>query len=315
MRTLGIQIKRNTKLFFKDKGLFFTSLITPLILLVLYAAFLANVYEKSFIMTLSQGGTIDISHIDEGIIKGCVGGQLISSILAVSCITVAFCSNMLMVQDKISGAGRDYAITPVKSATLSLAYYISTIISTLIICLSATAFCLVYIAVIGFYFLCLGPDFSLEISDLLVLMCAIVFAFHIITVDHFSPKCDGVRLSLVQFVVAFILNTIIALIFESPIDVSKIEAGFLPLLYLGIMSSGVGYTFQILGQKNADPTVSSVLLSLESVFGVIGAAIILEEQMTEREYIGCAIVFVAILISQVDFIDLIKQAKSKQKEN
>lgn len=166
---------------------------------------------------------------------------------------------------------------------------------------------------LGFYFLCLGPEFSIELSDLLVLICAVIFAFHIITVDHFSPKCDGVRLSLVQFVVAFILNTVIALIFESPIDISAIGNGFLPLLYLGIMSSGVGYTFQILGQKNADPTVSSVLLSLESVFGVVGGAIMLGEQMSLREYIGCAIVFIAILISQIDFIDLIKKAFSKKK--
>ena len=79
------------------------------------------------------------------------------------------------------------------------------------------------------------------------------------------------------------------------------------------MSSGVGYTFQILGQKNADPTVSSVLLSLESVFGVVGGAIMLGEQMSLREYIGCAIVFIAILISQIDFIDLIKKAFSKKK--
>ena len=171
------------------------------------------------------------------------------------------------------------------------------------------------IAVLGFYFLCLGPEFSIELSDLLVLVCAVIFAFHIITVDHFSPKCDGVRLSLVQFVVAFILNTVIALIFESPIDISAIGNGFLPLLYLGIMSSGVGYTFQILGQKNADPTVSSVLLSLDSVFGVVGGAIMLGEQMSVREYIGCAIVFIAILISQIDFIELIKKVISKKEVN
>ena len=131
MKTLKALIKRNTKLFFKDKGLFFTSLITPLILLVLYATFLANVYEDSFIMALSADGAVDISYIDNDIIKGCVGGQLISSILAVSCVTVAFCSNMLMVQDKFSGAKRDFLVSPVRSSTLSIAYYLSTLISTI----------------------------------------------------------------------------------------------------------------------------------------------------------------------------------------
>jgi len=171
------------------------------------------------------------------------------------------------------------------------------------------------VAVIGFYFLCLGPNVSLELSDLLVLMCAVIFSFHIITVDHFSPKCDGIRLSLVQFTVAFILNTIIALVFEPPIDSVIIRENLPSLIYLGIMSSSAGYTLQILAQKDADPTVSSVFLSLESVFGVIGAAVILGEKMSRREYLGCAIVFVAIFISQFDIFEFIKPSLKKNKEN
>lgn len=171
------------------------------------------------------------------------------------------------------------------------------------------------VAVIGFYFLCLGPSVSLQLSDLLVLLCALIFSVHIITVDHFSPKCDGMRLSYVQFVVAFILNGIIAMIFERPISITEIGREFLPLLYLGVLSSGVGYTLQILAQKDADPTVSSIFLSLESVFGVIGAAIILGEKMSMREYAGCTIVFVAILMSQIDVTELIKGQKTKQKDN
>ena len=171
------------------------------------------------------------------------------------------------------------------------------------------------IAVIGFYFLCLKPGASLEIPDLLILMCALVFSFHIITVDHFSPKCDGIRLSLVQFTVASLLNGVIALIFEPRVEMSVISSELLSLVYLGMLSSGIAYTLQILAQKNAVPTVSSIFLSLESVFGVIGAALILEEKMSEREYIGCAIVFVAILISQVDFIELVERAKSQVKDN
>ena len=146
MKTTKLLIKRNVKLFFKDKGMFFTSLITPAILLVLYATFLANIYRDTFTANLPQGFTLP-----EKILNGLVGGQLISSLLAVSCITVAFCSNFLMVQDKATGRIKDFRISPVKSATLSLSYYIATIISTLLICFFATAICLIYVAIIGWY--------------------------------------------------------------------------------------------------------------------------------------------------------------------
>lgn len=146
MRKLNALIKRNTKLFFKDKGVFFTSLITPLILLVLYATFLSRVYRDSFTSGLPEG--FDIS---EDIINGLVGGQLLSSLLAVCCITVAFCANMIMVADKVTGARRDLNITPVSGATMALGYYISTFISTCIICLVAMGAGLVYLLNIGWY--------------------------------------------------------------------------------------------------------------------------------------------------------------------
>ena len=139
-------IKRNIKLFFKDKGMFFTSLITPAILLILYVTFLGNVYRDSFTSNLP-----DALKLSESIAEGLVGGQLISSILAVSCVTVAFCSNFLMVQDKANGTAKDLRMSPVKSATLSLSYYIATLISTLIICFVAMGICLAYVAVVGWY--------------------------------------------------------------------------------------------------------------------------------------------------------------------
>ena len=145
MNTTKSLIRRNVKLFFKDKGMFFTALITPMILLVLYATFLGNVYEDSFRMGL---GGVELS---EKLMGACVGGQLISSILAVSCITVAFCSNMLMVQDKANGSRRDLLISPVKASTLSIAYYVATLISTLLICLVAMMICLGYLAIVGWY--------------------------------------------------------------------------------------------------------------------------------------------------------------------
>ena len=146
MKELKALIKRDTKLFFKDKGMFFTSLITPVILLVLYASFLANIYEDSF-----TGAIPAALPADDALIDGCVGGQLFSSLLAVCCVTVAFCSNMLMVQDKVNGSRNDLTITPVKSWTLAMGYYLSTLIATLLICYAAMGVCFIYIGIIGWY--------------------------------------------------------------------------------------------------------------------------------------------------------------------
>ena len=146
MKELKALIKRDTKLFFKDKGMFFTSLITPVILLVLYATFLANIYKDSF-----TGAIPAALPADDALIDGCVGGQLFSSLLAVCCVTVAFCSNMLMVQDKVNGSRNDLTITPVKSWTLAMGYYLSTLIATLLICYAAMGVCFIYIGIIGWY--------------------------------------------------------------------------------------------------------------------------------------------------------------------
>ncbi len=146
MNSLTFLIKRNIKLFFKDKGVFFTSLITPLILLVLYITFLGNVYKDSFLQIFS--GPIAI---DDKLISGLVGGQLFSSLLAVCCITVSFCSNMIMVQDKVTNSRGDILMTPVKKSTLAFSYYIATYINTLIVCFTAAICCLIYIAIIGWY--------------------------------------------------------------------------------------------------------------------------------------------------------------------
>lgn len=139
-------VKRNVTLFFKDKGTFFTSLITPFILLVLYATFLGDIYRDTFVMNLPQGISLPDTLLD-----GLVGGQLMSSILSVSCITVAFGANFLMVQDKVRGSSKDLRISPVPSSTLSLAYYAATLLSTLLICLVAAGACLVYVYAVGWY--------------------------------------------------------------------------------------------------------------------------------------------------------------------
>ena len=147
MTGLTALIRRNTKLYFKDKGMFFASLITPVILLVLYGTFLSNVYEEAFLSALEASGAT----VPDKLIGGCVGGELVSSLLAVSCVTVAFCSNLLMVQDKITGARQDLTIAPMKPSTLALSYYLSTLLSTLLICFVATGICLGYLAYVGWY--------------------------------------------------------------------------------------------------------------------------------------------------------------------
>lgn len=146
MKTELILIKRNVKLFFKDKGMFFTALITPAILLVLYATFLKNVYKDSFLSGFPEGLSVSEKAID-----ALVGGQLVSSLLAVCCVTVAFCSNFLMVQDKANGTHRDLRITPISPSSLAVAYYAQALISTLLICYVAMGLSLAYLAIVGFY--------------------------------------------------------------------------------------------------------------------------------------------------------------------
>ncbi len=173
----------------------------------------------------------------------------------------------------------------------------------------------VFIAAGGFYLLCIGGDFSIVPSDLLILCSAVVFVFHILVIDRFSPHGDGVRMSAVQFAAGFVLNSVLALIFESPIDFAAVGSAILPLLYLGIGSSGIAYTLQIIGQRGTPPAAASLILSLESVFGVVGAAIILDEVMLPREYIGCVIVFAAVILSQLDVHALLERLGKKQKSD
>ncbi len=165
MTGLGALIRRNVKLYFRDKGMFFTSLITPVILLVLYSTFLANVYEDSFRSALEAAG----ASVSDKVLRGCVGGELVSSLLAVSCVTVAFCSNLLMVQDKITGARKDLTITPVRPGTLALSYYAATLLSTLLVNFAALAVCLAYLAKVG-WFLTAGDAAAMALDAVLLVL-------------------------------------------------------------------------------------------------------------------------------------------------
>lgn len=162
MKSLFALIKRNTKLFFLDKGMLLSSLITPMILLVLYATFLKDIFYDSFAQSLPEG-----FEVSKSLIEGMVGGELVSSILAVSCVTVAFCSNLIMVQDKVNGARKDLLITPVKKSVLSLSYYVATLINTLIVCFTAAAACFIYLAIVGWYLS--FTDVLLILSDTILL--------------------------------------------------------------------------------------------------------------------------------------------------
>lgn len=165
MTALSALVKRSIKIYFKDKGMFFTSLITPLILLVLYVTFLKNVYEDSFTKLFSESGI----QLSDEIINGVVGGQLVASLLAVSCITVAFCSNMLMVQDKYTGAAKDISVSPVSRRTVALGYYIGSFASTLLVCIIAAAVCLVYLKSIG-WFMDIADIFKVLLDIILLTM-------------------------------------------------------------------------------------------------------------------------------------------------
>ena len=156
----------------------------------------------------------------------------------------------------------------------------------------------VAIAAVGLYLLCVKEGFSIGKGDLLVIACALGYAIHILVIDHFSPKTDGVKMSCIQFFIAGVLSLPFMVIFET-IDWSNIIACWMPILYSGVMSCGVAYTLQIIGQKYTEPTVASLILSLESVFAVIAGIILLSEQVSPRELLGCAVMFAAILLAQL----------------
>ena len=156
----------------------------------------------------------------------------------------------------------------------------------------------VAIAVVGFYFLCMTESLRLGLGDFLVLLCAIAFSIHILVIDHFSPKVDGVKMSAIQFLTAAIISAVPTLLWEQPV-LTEILQAWQPVLYAGVMSCGVAYTLQIIAQKNADPTVASLLLSLESVFSVLAGWVLLGQGLSLKELFGCVLIFCAIILAQL----------------
>ncbi len=159
-------------------------------------------------------------------------------------------------------------------------------------------FC-VALAVVGMYLLCMKDgSFTIERADIMLLLCALAFSFHILVVDYFSPKVGGVKMSCIQFFVCGVLSAVGMLFTETP-DISNIQAAWLPLLYAGLLSCGVGYTLQIIGQKGINPVIASLIMSLESVISALAGWVILGQVLSPKEILGCVLMFVAIIITQI----------------
>ena len=157
------------------------------------------------------------------------------------------------------------------------------------------------IATLGFYLLCIKSDFSIELGDLLTLVSAFFFTFHILIIDYFMEKgANPIKTSCIQFLVVGIIPLILAFIFETP-DLSIIWNSKLEIMYAGFLSSGIAYTLQIMAQKDADPTSATLIMSLESVFAVLSGWIVLGESLSVKELLGCLLVFIAVILAQVQF--------------
>ena len=156
----------------------------------------------------------------------------------------------------------------------------------------------VAIALAGLYFLCITEAFTIGVGDIYVFLCALIFSVHILVVDHYAPKVDGVKLSCIQFLVAGIVSIPFMLILESP-KMGNMMTSWFPLIYAGVFSCGIAYTLQILGQKNVNPAIASLILSLESCFSVLSGWVILAERLSARETIGCIMMFAAIILAQI----------------
>lgn len=156
----------------------------------------------------------------------------------------------------------------------------------------------VALAVLGMYLLCVKEGFSIAKGDAYVLVCAFAFAVHILVIDYFSPKADGVCLACIQFFVCGTLCGIPMLLFERP-SFLEIMSAWQPIAYAGVLSCGVAYTLQIVAQKDTDPTVASLIMSMESVFAVLTGWVVLGETLSRKEGVGCILVFLAVILSQL----------------
>jgi drug/metabolite transporter (DMT)-like permease len=212
------------------------------------------------------------------------------------------CGFFLFVAASLQQFGLAYT-TAGKAAFITTLYVVFCPILSLIVHKKKTrplVWLCVVLDVIGLYLLCMtDASFSIQIGDTLVILCAVAFAAQMVSVDNFIDRIDGIKLSCIQFLFSGLLGIICMFIFESPVSLSNIMTAWFPILYAGVISCGIAYTFQVLGQKEATPTIAALILCLESVFGVLAGAVILGESMTTREIFGCIIMFAAVVISNL----------------
>ena len=156
----------------------------------------------------------------------------------------------------------------------------------------------VALAIAGFWLLCIKEGFTVGLGDLMVLICALFYSMHIVTIDHFTPKVNGVKMSCIQFFTAGVISIIPMLLWEVP-QLPAIMDAIWTILYAGVLSSGVAYTFQIIAQRHTEPTVATLLMSLESVFAALSGWLILNESLLPKELLGCALVFIAVILAQI----------------
>lgn len=220
------------------------------------------------------------------------------------------CGIVLCIASNLQQLGLFYGSTAGKAGFLTACYIL--LVPILGLFLKKTCGWNIWIGVIitliGLYLLCMNGSFSLQLADILLLLCALFFSVHILVIDHFSPIVDGVRMSCIQFLVAGILSAIPMFASDMQHSLAGMQAWVLTLgsfsawiavLYAGVLSCGVAYTLQIIGQKGLNPTVASLLMSLESVFSVLAGWVILHETMSRRELLGCVLIFAAVVLAQI----------------
>ena len=219
------------------------------------------------------------------------------------------CGTLLCVASLLQQKGIELGTGAGKAGFITAMYIVLVPILNLLVFRKRTGVALwvsVAIALVGLYLLCINESLSVRLSDLLVLLCAVAFSFQILAVDRFSPLYDAVKLAAIQFLTCGVLSSILMIFLDiAPVGLAAWAAPFtswdawIPLLYAAILSSAVGYTLQIVGQKGLNPTLASLLMSLESLFAVLAGWLILHQRLTPRELLGAALIFLAVVIAQL----------------
>ena len=228
---------------------------------------------------------------------------LIAGVICGTILCVAACLQQFAIEDPNTNSGKIAFITAMYILIVPIIYFFFGNKVKLRIIIAAL------MGAVGLYFLSVKADsFSISHGDFLGMLCALGFSAHILVIDYFGPKVDGVKLSAIQFFVCGAEALIPTILIEKP-AITDIISCWGPILYAGVFSCGIAYTFQILGQQNTNPTVASIIMSLESVFSVLTGLIVLGYDLSTREIIGCTVIFTAIIISQLPSFKKSKAAR------